>query len=71
MLDALLNSPTLRALTAAALAMGAVGAMFLVVGLLIRAAKPSGRTRDSDRPDLIHGPQELPQQRSPGDRKKG
>lgn len=71
MLDALLNSPVLRALTAAALAIGAAGAMFLVVGLLVRRAKPSGRARNSDRPDLIQGPQEIPQQRTPGDRTKG
>jgi hypothetical protein len=71
MFDALLSSPALRALAVAALAAGAVGALFLVVGLLVRAAKPAGRTGHSDRPDLVHGPQELPQQRSPGDRYKG
>ena len=70
MLDGLLYSAPFRAMLAAALAVGVAAGMFLAVVALIRAAKPSGRTGASDRPDLIHGPQELPQQGAPGDRKK-
>jgi len=64
-------STSMRELIATGLFLGTVVVVLFTVRASIRGAKPSGKTRESDRPDLILGPQELPEQGVPGERKKG
>ncbi len=68
MLDAL-RSPTFVKLAAAALAVGTCAALFIALLALTRLGRPkSDRRTFSDLPDLVHGPQELPDQSDSGRR---
>ena len=62
MFDALHVSPTVINIIATALALGVIALMFRGLLFLVRLGRRPRKHSLSDLPDLVHGPQELPDQ---------